>query len=149
MRRIMKRKGQSLDPFDSLRRQMDRAFGEFFDSGNDASLFKSDFYPKVDLEEKKNRIVVKVEIPGVPKEDIDVSIKDNILTIKGEKKEEHEEGEKGKSYIKESVYGSFERSFRLPDVDAEKIQAKFKDGVLKIELPKVKESELRSKIEVK
>lgn len=108
----------------------------------DNSFFDSElsWSPKVNVAKKDDRYVVTVELPGVSKEDIDIDIKDDTLTIRGEKKVENK-GEK-KNYIRvERSYGKFERSFYLSDdVDKNSIKAAYKDGVLKIELKKKEEA---------
>jgi len=81
--------------------------------------------------EEENKVIVKAEIPGVNKEDIEVSVDDGILRIKAEKKEEKKE--KG---LSEFIYGKFERQVKLPEVNAENINAEYKDGILKLEIPK-------------
>jgi len=102
--------------------------------------------PRLDLYEAENEIVVKAELPGMSKDDVQISFADNTLTIRGEKKKEEEA--KGKDYYRaERVYGSFSRSVVLPaEIVAEKARAVFKDGVLEIRLPK---SEAAKKKEIK
>jgi len=94
----------------------------------------------VDVVEGENDFTVKCELPGIEEKDLDVSITSNVITIKGEKKTESEEKE-GKYYKKESWSGSFQRTLSMPtSVDAEKIQAELKDGILTITLPKKEEA---------
>ncbi len=95
-----------------------------------------EFAPRVDTAETDTAYEVTAELPGVNEKDIKVSLEDNVLSISGEKKAEHEE--RKKDYVmSERSYGSFKRAFTLPDnVDAEKIAAKFEKGVLKVTLPK-------------
>lgn len=96
--------------------------------------------PTVDLYEEKDDIVVKVELPGLEKDNIEVDLTDNRLTIKGEKKKE-EEVKKENYYRSERSYGSFIRTLELPrDVQADKIKAAFKNGVLEVRLPKTEEA---------
>ncbi len=104
--------------------------------------------PEIDIAETDNDIIVKAEIPGVDPKDIDISIDNNTLTIKGEKKEEKEEN--GKSYHRaERSYGSFTRTFELPaHVKADEVEAKDHQGLLKITLPKMEPSKAK-KITVK
>lgn len=92
--------------------------------------------PKVDVYENDNAIVVKAELPGVDKDEIAVDVEGRILTLKGERRTEH--GAKEDNYYRrERTYGHFERAFTLPvEVDSEAIKAEYKDGVLKIEVPK-------------
>ena len=92
--------------------------------------------PKVDVSEEDDKFEIVAEVPGVDEKDISLTIKDDLLTLKGEKKSEREE-EKKNFYMKERSYGSFVRSFRLPDsVKADKVRANFANGVVTIELPK-------------
>jgi len=94
------------------------------------------FCPQVDVTETKKEIKICVEIPGVEAKDVDVSVEDGMLTIKGEKKYGREEDEKG-TYRMERSYGAFERSISLPsEVDESKAKAEFKNGVLHLSLPK-------------
>jgi len=106
--------------------------------------------PSVDIFEDKDEIVVKAELPGMGKEDVNVNITEDTLTISGEKKKE-EKVEKKDYYHLERSYGSFSRSFRLPaDVQTEKARATFKNGILEIRVPKTEEAkkkEIKVKIE--
>ena len=102
----------------------------------------------MDVSETGKEIVVHAEIPGMDSKDIDISLNGRVLTIKGERKQEHEDKEKSYHRIERS-YGSFSRSFELPaDVDADKVKASYKDGVLVLNIPKTKEQSVK-KIEVK
>ena len=107
-----------------------------------------EWLPAVDTYEKDGAIVVKAELPGMKKEDISIDVKNNLLTISGERK--HEEEAKESDYYRcERFYGKFQRSFTLPDsVDAEQVDATYKDGVLEVKLPKTEESQTK-KIEIK
>ena len=143
---------ESDNPFSFLHRDMDRLFDDFF-SGFDIEPFGkrySSFSPDIEVSESDKDIKVSVELPGLDEKDIDVSLTDDTLTISGEKKEEKESKEKG-YYMKERSYGSFTRSIPLyTDVEADKIDAHFKKGVLTIKLPKSKkEIEAKKKITVK
>jgi len=90
----------------------------------------------LEVYETPTELVVKVELPGVKKEDVDITIRDNYLVIRAEKKEEKEE-EKQHVHVVERVYGTFERVIPLPaDVDTDNAKASFKDGVLEIRFPK-------------
>jgi HSP20 family protein len=96
--------------------------------------------PSVDIFEDKNEVVVKAEIPGVKKEDLDVTLTEDTISITGEKKKE-EKIEKKDYYHWECSYGSFARTFSLPaEVETGKAKAKFKDGVLEIRVPKTEEA---------
>ena len=105
----------------------------FHDIGHHIADF---FAPDADGAATGEHYEVNVELPGVSLEDINIDVRDNTLTVHGEKKTEREE--KGKTYFfSERTYGSFQRSFRLPaNVDADKVSASFKDGVLSISIPK-------------
>ena len=104
--------------------------------------------PVIDISETEKEYVVTGEIPGVDAKDLDVTLTDGILTIKGEKKQENEEKEENYHRI-ERHYGSFERSFRIPEkVKTDKLDATYKDGVFKLSLPKAEVVEAK-KIEVK
>ena len=103
--------------------------------------------PKVDVFDDGGNFVVSAELPGVSREDLDIDVKDNRLTIKGEKKLENKTKEEGYLRVERS-YGLFERSFFLDDnIDRENIKAEYKDGVLRLTLPR-KQDEPSKKIEV-
>jgi HSP20 family protein len=143
MKNLLRKDFKRPDLFENLRSRMQSMFEDFFADLETTSILKSDFNPVLDIHEDDKNIYIKAEIPGVKKEDLEVTIKDNVVIIKGEKKEEKEEKDR-KKYVKECVYGSFERSFILPEVDAEKAKAEFKDGLLKITLPKKEEEKGKS-----
>ncbi|MFO8010918.1 MAG: Hsp20/alpha crystallin family protein [Dehalococcoidia bacterium] len=97
--------------------------------------------PAVDVYEKDDKYIVKAELPGVKKDDIDVSVSGDTLTIKGERKDESETKEEN-YYLAERSYGSFVRSMALPStVDADNIEANYDDGVLEVTLPKSEKEE--------
>lgn len=100
--------------------------------------------PNVDVLDRDKEIVVRAEVPGVEKDDLDVSIHDSSLTIRGHSRREDEE-EKGTYYRHEVSYGEFLRTLQLPtEVDAEQVKAKFKNGILEVTLPKVEGAKGRS-----
>ncbi len=136
-------------PFHELRREIDRLFQEFFGKSTLPEKFEMfEWIPAVDVSETEDNIIVKADLPGVKPEEIEINISDNILTIKGEKKKEEEE-KKENFYRVERYYGSFMRAIQLPvDIDVEKVKATYKDGVLKITLPKKAEAKKAIKIEV-
>ena len=109
----------------------------FFRSGREDDQFSmGSWYPAVDMFENDDKIVIKAELPGVDKKDISVDVKDRVLTLSGERNYDHEVKEDN-YYRRERACGKFKRAFNLPaDVDPDKIKADFKDGVLKVELPK-------------
>jgi HSP20 family protein len=99
--------------------------------------------------DKEDEILVKATVPGMNAEDIEISTVGNTLTIKGEVKEEKEEGEEGKYIYRERRYGTFNRSFTLPDeINTDEAEAEFEDGVLTLTLPKA-ESAKRKSITIK
>lgn len=101
--------------------------------------------PAVDIYEEDDDLVVKAELPGISKEDIEVKVTDDYITISGEKKRE-EKVEKKDYYRYERSYGSFSRTFRLPvDVQTEKAKAKFENGVLEIRIPKTEEAKKKER----
>ncbi|MBW6484887.1 MAG: Hsp20/alpha crystallin family protein [Syntrophobacterales bacterium] len=141
-------------PFHALQREMGRVFDDFSRSF-DLTPFGSErgrdvFYPSVDVTEGDKEVTVKAELPGMEEKDIDVSLTDNSLTIRGEKREERED--KGKDYWhKETSYGSFSRVIPLPEgIDTEKVDARFKNGVLTVTMPKLETTITKSrKISIK
>ncbi|MCF6460122.1 Hsp20/alpha crystallin family protein [Clostridium sp. Cult3] len=129
-----------ITPFRGWRREMPREFRWDFDRMFDSMLQEFDdmgsYYPlRVDVKEKDKEYLLEAEIPGVDKEDIYLEIRDDILTIAVERKEEVNEDKE--NYIRrERRYGSFKRAFYVDDVEQDKIKAKFKNGILKVKLPK-------------
>jgi len=118
------------------------------DSGKEEALTVAEWVPLVDITEDDKEYLIKAEVPEVKKEDVKVSVQDDVLTITGERKFEKEEKDK-KYHRVERAYGSFHRSFTLPDdADAQKVVAEFKDGLLKVRLPKTEQAKSKS-IEVK
>ncbi len=135
-------KREEYEPFTFFRDEMNRLFDNFF-KGFDIEPFERKFptfSPSIDISETDKEIIISVELPGIEEKDIDVSLSKDSLTIKGEKKEEKEE--KGKSYYRmERSYGSFCRTIPLPaEIDADKVNAEFKKGVLTVKLPKTPEA---------
>jgi HSP20 family protein len=123
-------------------------FDGCFRGNRDEDSALSAWIPVVDIAEHDDQYVVKVELPGVNKEDVKITLESNILTIRGDKKQEKET--KNENYHRiERSYGSFQRSFTLPTtVKNEKIDAVYKDGILSILLPKAEEAKPK-RIEVK
>ena len=136
-------------PVDSLHRAIERVFEDFnqgFVSSEQQAwpaLFSGGEAPKIDLVETDTAIEVSAELPGVEQDDIDVTIVDDILTIKGEKKQEKEEKEKD-YHLVERCYGSFQRSIRLPFAAKSEADATFKNGVLKLKIKKPPEFEAKT-----
>ncbi len=139
------------DMFSSLQREIDRVFSDFNRGVPAMGDFRKNALGfKVNVAETDKALEVSAEIPGVDAKDIDVQLKDGVLTIKGEKKEEKDEKQKD-WHVTERSYGMFERSFSLPaDVDTAKVEAAFDKGVLKVTLPKLAAAQAKvQKIEVK
>jgi HSP20 family protein len=140
-----------LRELDRVRSDMDRLWDAFFE-GRSVRRFDEmkGWLPSIDVSETKNEIVVKAELPGMDPKDIDISLSDGSLVLKGEKKHEKEEKEENYHFIERS-YGSFVRSVPLPaEVKHDKINASYKNGVLKVVLPKSEESkkkEIKIKVE--
>ncbi len=130
-----------------LDRDLDSFFGSFL-TGMGEPFFEYRAWPAIDVAEKEDAITVRAEVPGCKPEDIDVSVYGDTLTIAGQKKDSREEQGNGFYHV-ESSYGSFRREVLLPtDVDEEKIDAEYKDGVLSITLPKTEKSKAM-KVKVK
>ena len=125
-------------------------FDHFFDDWNVPALFNEgrEWVPAFDITENEKEYVVNAELSGIDMKDLEVTLTDGILTVKGEKKQETEEN--GEDYHRiERRYGSFHRSFRIPKkVQTDKVDASYKDGILELTLPKSEESQVK-KIEVK
>jgi HSP20 family protein len=145
---IQKAPGRMLSPFEGF----DRVFDEFLGRGL-MRPFRRDWLafpefemtmPKVDVIDRDEEVVVRAEVPSVKKEDIEISISGNMVTIKGETKKEEKE-EKGDYYRSEISRGSFSRMVSLPaDVDESKAKAALKDGVLELTLPKLEKAKRRT-----
>lgn len=137
-----------------LRDEMNRLFDSFFPSatapGTRESAWGSNFLPAIDIHETDTEIVVSAELPGMKPENVDINLTGNVLTIKGEKKEESDE--KGKNWHRvERSYGQFARSFQLPEsVDPERSKASYDNGVLKVSIAKSEAARPRSiKVDVR
>ena len=134
----------------SLHNEMGRVFGDLFGSHEGgADVEETSWMPTVDISEAENSFEIRAELPGVSENDVNVSVTDNVLNIKGEKRQEEET--EGKNYHRvERRYGSFQRSFTLPrHVETSDIKAGFKDGVLTLTIPKaeaVKPTEIPIKV---
>ena len=123
-----------VDRLASLRDEMDRLF-DFTLPARDSGLF-SGWSPALDVHDEKDNLVVQVELPGMKKDEIDISLHDGVLTVSGERKSERKQKE-GETFRSERYFGKFQRSLTLPtQVDGDKVQAAYKDGVLTVSLPK-------------
>jgi HSP20 family protein len=138
------------EPWGLLRRFQDdvnQLFGEsrtgLAGEGDQSSIVTSNWTPAVDIKEEDGRFVLEADIPGVDPKDIEVTMDNGVLTIKGERKHESEEEANGYKRIERS-YGTFYRRFSLPDsADAERVTAKGKDGVLEVTIPKLEKVQPR------
>ncbi len=142
-------------PFQDLlnvQREMNQLIDRFFSdtpfSEDREAAYLTEWSPDVDIKETKKEFVVQAELPGLKKKDVRITYKDGVLTIEGERKQEKEEKDKN-FYRVERRFGKFYRAFQIPGaIKEDQIQAKFKDGVLTIRLPKSEEEKGRE-IEVK
>jgi HSP20 family protein len=129
---------------------IERMLREPFDGGTVAESLG--WMPAMDIVETANELTVTAELPGLDQKDIDVSVEGGVLTIRGEKAEEHtEEGDEKKVYLYERSFGSFQRAFGLPsNIDGANVTATFDKGILKVHLPKLAETKPKGrKIEIK
>jgi len=111
----------------------------------DTELSFADWAPSVDIEEEEDKYVIKADLPGVDKKDIDVKLENGVLSIRGEKQTETETGKGTKRHRTERFHGTFARSFTLPDaVKADNVNASYKDGVLELSIPKAEEAKPKS-----
>ena len=137
------------DPFRGFQREMDRLFDEFSRGFGGAPSLWDDgdrfLTPQLDVEETEKSYEISVELPGIDEKDLDVTLAEGVLTIKGEKKTESESKDKGRLHM-ERRFGSFQRSLALPaDADQGKIDAAFKNGVLKLTVGKTAEAKPAAK----
>jgi HSP20 family protein len=140
-----------LTPFNEINRIRNEIFRIFEDPlgfGSPASTLFEGWTPAVDVHEQRDTITVRAELPGMKKEDIEVTVVGDTITISGERKQE-EEKQEGETYRSERFLGRFQRSITLPaEVDPNKVQATYKDGVLTINLPKSEQAK-RKQIDIK
>ncbi|HXX65309.1 MAG TPA: Hsp20/alpha crystallin family protein [Bacteroidota bacterium] len=125
-----------------MQREIDRMFDRFLGGSlaEDGSVFTSNWTPAVDITEHENEYIVKMELPGVSKDDVKITLENSVLTVKGEKKQE-KESKSSNFHRVERTYGSFQRTFTVPSgVKADSIDASYKDGILNIALPKAEEA---------
>lgn len=137
------------DPFSQLQRRINGMFDDFMGRSFSDLTNGRKFLPQVDVAETAKEIKITAELPGLDEKDVDVSVLDNMLSIKGQKTQEKEEQEQD-SYYSERSFGSFERTIALPQgIDTDKVNASFKKGVLRITIPKKPEAQSnRRKIEL-
>jgi len=130
----------------SLRREMDRMFEDFEETFGHGLMTRGEhgFEPAVEISDTKDAVVVKAQLPGIKKENIQIDISDNALTLKGESKEEEKKEDKN-YYRREFRYGAFSRTIPLPvAIQSEKAKAQLKDGVLEITLPKSEKAKVKA-----
>lgn len=138
---------QVWNPFQEFENLLSRynksASGSDTQLSNDLSF--ADWAPSCDIEEEEDRYVIKADLPGVDKKDIDVKLENGIISIRGEKQTEKETGKGTKRHRTERFHGTFARSFTLPDaVKDERVEANYKDGVLSLVIPKTEEAKPKS-----
>ena len=131
-----------------LDHQIPKTFSEMLDTFFDNAVSPSQalqnrsFQPRVDISEHDSSFEISVALPGLKKDDVNIELEDNVLTISGEREYKNEEGDKDKKYhLVETSYGSFTRSFTLPrNIDRESISANMEDGILKVNIAKSEEA---------
>ncbi len=135
------------DPAWDLQKDMNRLFDAFFGRSVPVALWadhETSFLPPVDVHETNDKVIVEAELPGIEPKDVDIRVEGDSLFIRGERKHEKDEKEKGYHRV-ERVYGRFERTVELPQyADAAKCEASYKNGVLTVELPKKEEAKPRT-----
>jgi HSP20 family protein len=144
--------GRDDNPFGTLLREVQKTFEDFSRRTPFARLNSDTLSPKIDVAEGTDAIEVTAELPGVDEKDVDVTLANRMLTVRGEKKTERDEQDKDKNWhVVERSYGSFSREIPLAfDPDPAKVEAKFDNGVLRIRLPKPPEAASKQqKIEIK
>lgn len=131
----------------SLQREVDGLFDRFFDRSDRSEGTSAVWAPQTDLVETDDAFQLRLDVPGMTKDDIEINLQNRTLTVSGERKSEKKE--EGEEYVRvERAFGNFHRTFTLPDaVDEENIKATYEDGVLSIHVPKTEES-TRRQIEI-
>ena len=139
---------QLWNPFEEFENLLDRynkSGGKNLSKQYGTDLSFADWAPSVDIEEAEDKYVIKADLPGVDKKDINVKLENGVLSIRGEKQTEKETGKDTKQHRTERFYGTFARSFTLPEaVKADKVDASYKDGVLLLAIPKAEEAKPKS-----
>ncbi len=127
--------------FENLLERYNKSGARNLGTRMDNDLNFADWAPSVDIEEDKDKYLIRADLPGVEKENIDVKLENGVLSIRGEKRSESETGEGTRNHRKERFYGTFARSFTLPDsVQSDAVEAHYKDGVLSLTVPKAEEA---------
>ena len=131
--------------FENLLERYSRGGGSRLGKNLNTEMSFADWAPSVDIEEDDDKYKIKADLPGVDKKNIDVKLENGVLSIRGEKQVEKETGKDSKHHRRERFYGTFARSFTLPDaVDAEAVKASYKDGVLTLQIPKMEQAKPKS-----
>jgi HSP20 family protein len=121
----------SSSPIFGLRREIDRLFDDTFTRDG------AGWTPAVDVQETESDLRLDLELPGLKPEDVEITAENGVLTVRGEKRSERKEGEQARYHVVERTYGSFMRTFQLPQgVDEEQIGAEFENGILSLRIPK-------------
>jgi HSP20 family protein len=140
------------EPFGTLQQEVNRLFDDMwrgFEPAGTPAATSPTFAPRMDVSETPDAYRIALELPGIEDKDVEVSVSDEVLTVKGEKKLEAEK-QQGTLHITERSFGSFRRQLRLPaDAAADRIEARFDKGVLAITVPREKEAQTVKKIAVK
>lgn len=143
------RRSPFLSPWRELEEMSDRLNTLFSTPTQGEAQARTVWTPSVNVEETKEELLLSAELPGMNIDDIDIEVENNVLSLRGEKKEEREEKDDRRYHLWERCYGTFERSFTLPrTVKADQISAHFKDGILHVHMPKAPEAKSR-KISIK
>jgi HSP20 family protein len=145
-------RGFGADPFLSLHREMNRLFDDVFRGALESPRMTGGeggmIMPKIDVSESESDVRICAELPGVAEKDVEVTLNDDILTIRGEKRAERQE-ERENLHISERSFGTFQRSMRLPfPVEPDQVKADFQNGVLTVTLPKGKTQERSRRIQI-
>ena len=131
--------------FENLLERYSKGGGSRLGKQLDADMSFADWAPSVDIEENDDKYMIRADLPGVDKKDIDVKLENGVLSIRGEKQVEKETGKGSKQHRRERFHGTFARSFTLPDaVKADAVDASYQDGVLTLHIPKMEQAKPKS-----
>ncbi len=143
------RRSPFLSPWQELEEMSSRLNRLFIQPTSGEAAVRTAWSPSVNVEETKEELLLTAELPGMNIDDVEIEVENNVLSIRGEKKEEREESAERRFHLWERCYGSFERQFTLPrTVKTEEISAQFRDGILHVQLPKAPEAKAK-KITIK
>jgi HSP20 family protein len=131
--------------FENLLERYSKGGGSRLAKNLDTEMSFADWAPSVDIEENDDKYMIRADLPGVEKKDIDVKLENGVLSIRGEKQTEKETGKGTRHHRRERFHGTFARSFTLPDaVNADAVDASYKDGVLTLYIPKMEQAKPKS-----